>query len=323
MAFVDEITIKLKAGDGGNGVERWRHEKYREFSGPSGGNGGRGGNVIAHGVHNLNALQRYTGVAELSAQNGQDGQNNSRQGASGDDLIFEVPRGSVLTNQKTGEIFRIDNIDEEVLILEGGAGGLGNEHFKSSRNTTPKETTPGESGEEAEFYIEVELFADFGLIGLPSSGKSSLLNALTGAKSKTAEYEFTTLEPHLGDMYGHMVADIPGLIRGASSGKGLGHKFLRHIRRTKVLLHCIPCDSADPQDAYMSIKEELEKFDPELIKKKEIIILTKRDEVDEEEYAHVYEQMKNYSDTIFTTSILDDESIKKLREGLIGYVEEE
>lgn len=323
MAFIDEITIYLKAGDGGDGVERWRHEKYKEFSGPGGGNGGRGGNVIARGAHNLNILQRYTGVAKLSAENGGDGGINGRHGANGDHLILEVPRGTILTNKKTKEVFRINDVGEEVMVLEGGSGGLGNEHFKSSRNTTPTETTLGVNGEEGEFSIEVELFADFGLIGLPSAGKSSLLNALTGAKSKIAEYEFTTLEPHLGEMFGYMVADIPGLIRGASTGKGLGHKFLRHIKRTKVLLHCVPCNRVDPKDAYLGIRDELEKYDPELVEKKEIIILTKRDEVDDKIFEEVHSIMSKYSDAIFSTSILDDDSIKELREGLIKYLKEE
>ena len=320
MAFIDELTISLKAGDGGNGVERWRHEKFREFAGPCGGNGGKGGDVIARGVGDLNMLHRYTGVASLLAEDGGEGEINSRHGANGKDLIVEVPRGSVLTNTKTGEVFKINKIDEDIMVLEGGDGGLGNEHFKSSRNTTPKETTPGVKGEGADFSIEVELFADFGLIGLPSAGKSSLLNELTGAKSKIAEYEFTTLEPHLGEMFGYMVADIPGLIRGASSGKGLGHKFLRHIKRTKVLLHCIPCNKENPEDAYLDIRGELESFDPELSKKKEIILLTKKDEVDSETCDRVYKKMTKYSDTIFMTSVLDDDSIKKLREGLIEYI---
>ena len=321
MAFVDELKIHLKAGDGGDGVERWRHEKYIEFAGPGGGNGGRGGNMIARGAHDLSILRRYTGIAELKAERGGDGGNDGNHGKNGEHLYIEVPRGSVLTNIRTGEVFHVDEVGQEVMILEGGAGGLGNEHFKSSRNTTPKETTPGEAGEEADFLIEVELFAEFGLIGIPSAGKSSLLNALTGAKSKIAAYEFTTLEPHLGEMYGHIVADIPGLIRGASEGKGLGHKFLRHVRRTNILLHCVPCNTEDPEDIYQAIRGELEKFDPKMAEKEEIIILTKRDEVNDEEYETVKKLMEKHSDTIFTTSILDDESIKELREGLMKTIE--
>lgn len=320
MAFIDELQLHLKAGDGGDGVERWRHEKFKPYAGPGGGNGGRGGNVLVRAVGDLNILKKYSGVKDLHAKDGGDGGNDGDRGKWEDDLVIEVPRGTVLTNLTTREVFRVDNVGDEAMILEGGKGGLGNEHFKSSRNTSPTETTPGEKGEEADFVMEVELFAEFGLIGIPSAGKSSLLNALTGAKSRIAAYEFTTLEPHLGDMFGHVVADIPGLIRGASEGKGLGHKFLRHIRRTRVLLHCVACNAENPEDTYETIREELEKFDSELLKKHEIIILTKRDEVSDEEYERVRDTMVKHSSSIFSTSILDDESIKTLRDALLAFL---
>jgi len=317
MAFVDEMHIYLQAGDGGDGVERWRHEKYKEYAGPSGGNGGRGGNVYVVGVHNINALKHYLGLARLSASDGAAGGSDSKQGASGAPLVLEVPRGSVLTNRDTGEVFRIEEVGEEVLLLQGGAGGLGNEHFKSSRNTRPTETTPGEKGEGADFDIEVELFADFGLVGLPSVGKSSLLNELTSAQSKTGDYAFTTLEPHLGVMYSYVIADIPGLIRGASYGKGLGHTFLRHIRRTRMLIHCVSCTSDDVEDAYFAIRTELHKYDPELSKKPEIVVLTKRDEVSDGDYAALHAKIARHAAHVYSTSILDDASIKQLRESLI------
>ena len=321
MAFIDELSIHLKAGDGGNGVVRWRHEKYKEFAGPSGGNGGRGGAVIFRAIGDLGALKRYINIKSKEAERGENGRSKSMKGKDGKDLFLEVPRGSIITNQSTGEIFRLDEIGDEVRVLEGGAGGLGNEHFKSSTNTKPTESTGGESGEEAVFDIEVELIADFGLVGFPSVGKSSLLNELTNAHSKTGAYQFTTLEPFLGTMYGRVLADIPGLIEGASKGKGLGHKFLRHIKRTRFLIHCVSAENSDVVGAYNAIRSELEAFDPELTKKSEIVVLTKKDEVSKEEVDGKIKELTQIAGQVFTTSILDDGSIKNLRDNLIKLAE--
>ncbi len=285
MAFVDELSLHMKAGKGGKGVVRWLHEKYKEFGGPAGGNGGRGGNIYAKAVRDSWLLARYRHKIEFIAENGADGENQSKHGKNGEDLYIEFPVGSILTNRTTGDVFRLDEEGQETLLLKGGRGGLGNEHFKGSTNQQPKEWTPGKDGEEADFDIEVEIIASAGLIGLPNAGKSSLLNALTRASVKVGAYEFTTLEPNLGDLYGHVLADIPGLIEGASEGKGLGHKFLRHIRRTKVLLHCVSLENAqsaeDPieglEKIYETVRKELNEFDPELSSKEEIIIVTKSD----------------------------------------------
>ncbi len=317
MAFIDEIKIQVKAGDGGSGVVRWRHEKYKEFSGPSGGNGGRGGHVSFEAIHDLNILKRYINVKQAEAENGEDGRSKSMRGKDGKDLVLEVPRGSIIINESTGEIFRLDEVGESVRVLEGGAGGLGNEHFKSSTNTKPTQWTQGEAGEEADFSIEVELIADFGLIGFPSVGKSSLLNELTNAHSKTGAYHFTTLEPYLGTMFGYIIADIPGLIKGASKGKGLGHKFLRHIRRTRFLIHCISVLDADILESYETVRRELEEFDSELMKKPEIVVLTKADETSSEDLKDKVKEIQKKAKTVFTTSIIDEESIKKLRESMI------
>lgn len=315
MAFVDEIKIKLSAGRGGDGVVRWRHEKYKEFSGPSGGDGGRGGDVYIEAVRDISRLSHYAALVEMKAEDGVDGGNNSMTGRKGNDLTLTLPVGSVVINKETEEVFELSEEGDGKLILKGGIGGLGNEHFKSSRNTTPKESTPGKRGEEAEFYIELRLIADVGIIGFPNAGKSTLLNELTKAKSKVGNYQFTTKEPHLGDMYGIILADIPGLIEGASAGKGLGYSFLRHIRRTGMLLHCISSESEDVIGDYEKIRTELSNYDKELTEKTEIIVLTKKDEVTEEELKEKADQIKKHTGkTPLTSSILEEDSIKKLRE---------
>lgn len=316
MAFVDEITIRLKAGNGGDGVERWRHEKYKEFSGPSGGDGGNGGSVLLRAINDLSFLDTYSGVSELKAEDGEDGRNNSQAGKNGEDLYVRVPRGSIITNLATKEEVRLDNVGDEVLLLRGGRGGLGNEHFKSSTNTSPTETTPGKPAQKGPFRIELELTADYGLIGLPSAGKSSLLNALTGARSKVGEYHFTTLEPHLGAALGKIFADIPGLIEGASEGKGLGHKFLKHIKRTGTLLHCVALDSDDVLRDYNAIRGELNAYSSELAEKPEIILATKSDTVSDEELKEKVEQLKTQNPEVRSITILDDDQVKKLNEFL-------
>ncbi|MFW0871105.1 MAG: Obg family GTPase CgtA [Patescibacteria group bacterium] len=316
MSFVDELTIYAKAGDGGNGIVSWRKEKYRPKGGPAGGNGGNGGDVYFRAVQDLTRLADYSGNPNFKAKNGGDGMRNSKAGANQDPMYIEVPIGSIITNRETGESFSLLNLGEEHLALRGGRGGYGNEHFKSSVNTTPYEQTDGKKGEEAEFYIELQLLVDVGFVGFPSAGKSSLVNALTGSRMKEAEYPFTTLEPGLGMFHGYVLADIPGLIEGASQGRGLGHKFLRHIRRTRAIVHLVSFEHYEQggvdalHKAYKDIRNELGEYSPELLDKSELVILSKSDVVSAEEAKQAQALLKEMINReVVTTSILDDESI--------------
>ncbi|MBU4480393.1 GTPase ObgE, partial [Patescibacteria group bacterium] len=317
--FIDELKIYTSAGKGGDGVVRWRCERGKPKMGPSGGNGGRGGDIYVRAVRDISVLSRYLNKKEFCAENGGDGMKDSMHGKNGDDFIIDLPMGSIVTDLKDDKKFELTKEGEQVLILRGGKGGLGNERFKSSINTTPKEFTLGKKGEDSEFFIELQLVVDAGFIGLPSAGKSSLLNEITGAKARVADYPFTTLEPNLGDFYGFVLADIPGLIEGASQGKGLGYKFLRHIKRTKMLIHCISLESDDTIRDYNVIRDELKKFDLELLEKKEIIVLTKTDLVAEKKVLEIKKEIKklNPKTDILTVSILDDDSVKNFSNDLI------
>lgn len=320
MAFIDEIQFHIKAGKGGNGVVRWRHEKGKEFSGAAGGNGGRGGDVYARAVRDIGILASYRNVKEFKAGNGEDGMRNSMHGKDGEDLTINFPIGSVITNLATGKTIELLKEGELVKLLSGGRGGLGNEHFKASTNVTPYQSTPGKDGEEADFDLELRLVVDAGLIGLPNAGKSSLLNELTNAAAKVGSYAFTTLEPNLGDFYGFILADIPGLIEGASEGKGLGHKFLRHIQRTKTLIHCVSMENEDLAGAYKTVREELAAYDRELANKPEIIVLTKTDAATPQALKKAIAAFKKKSDIVFAVSILDDELLKTFREQLLAAI---
>ncbi|MFH0755110.1 MAG: GTPase ObgE [bacterium] len=335
MTFIDELKIHISAGKGGNGVVRWRHEKFIDKAGPAGGNGGKGGDVYLHAIRDIGILLRYKNIKEFTAEAGEAGMKKSMHGKNGADLIIDVPIGSVVTNFETREKFNLIKDGEKIKILNGGKGGLGNEYFKSAINRSPKQQTDGKAPEEADFYIEVELVADAGFIGLPNAGKSSLINALTNSKSKIGSYQFTTLEPALGDMHGYILADIPGLIEGASEGKGLGHKFLRHIKRTKILLHCLSLENEDLVKAYKIIRNELKKYSEELTNKKEIIILTKTDLIGDmdkhglkiqinadnlntnKKIEQIIKKLSKFNSNILNVTILDDDSIKKLRDDLI------
>lgn len=322
MALIDEVQIHISAGRGGDGVVRWRQEKFKPLSGPGGGNGGRGGDVYIESVSDIGYLDFYRHTKDFQAEDGQPGGNNGKQGGDGDTLTLKFPVGSIIKNRVTGEVFELDHIDQKILVLKGGRGGLGNEWFKSSKNTTPRESTSGAPGESAQFHVELRMFADIGLVGLPSAGKSTLINALTNAKSKVAAYHFTTLDPHLGAFHEFIIADIPGIIEGASTGKGLGTKFLKHIARTRAIAHVVSLESEDLAADYTTIRNELARHDPELAAKDEIIIFSKSDMADEKEIETKIKSIAKYTKgkLMFTVSAYDDASIKKLSDGLVKYL---
>jgi len=323
MAFVDELTLHLRSGSGGPGVERLRHEKGKEFAGPSGGDGGRGGNFYVVGSRDLGLLFKYRHEKGFSAEDGEPGKKDSLHGANGEDFTLKLPIGTVLKNLSTGKVIHILTENEPLLLLKGGDGGFGNEHFKSSTNQTPTKTTPGYPAQEADFYLELQLVVDVGFAGFPNAGKSSLLNVLTNASAKVGSYQFTTLEPNLGAFYGYILADIPGLIEGASEGKGLGHKFLRHIKRTKMIAHLISLENEDLSaqagvlEAYNTIRKELEAYGEELANKDEIILLTKTDMVDEATLEEAKKKLAQFNKPIFTISIFDDPAIKVFSDELV------
>lgn len=315
--FVDELKIHIEAGSGGEGVERWRHEKGKEFGGPSGGDGGRGGSVYVIGSRDLGLLFSYRHRKEFKAENGSPGAKNSLHGKNGEDLVIKLPVGSVVTDLKTKKTVHVLTEREPTLLLRGGDGGFGNEHFKSSTNQRPKKTTRGYKGEAGDFFIELQLVVDVGLVGFPNAGKSSLLNMLTNASAKVGSYQFTTLEPNLGALYGYILADIPGLIEGASEGKGLGHKFLRHIKRTKMIAHVISLENDDVMAAYKTIRRELERFDKDLSEKEEILVLTKTDLVDEKTLKQAHKKLSVLGHRLFSLSIYDDGSVKEFSDALV------
>ena len=328
MAFIDEIKIHAEAGRGGDGVVRWRKEKFIPKGGPAGGDAGRGGDFYVQAVRDIHILSKYKAKKDFKANRGEDGGKQKLHGANGKDFVLELPIGSIIKNLETQEKWNLSLEGEKVMLLRGGFGGFGNEHFKSSTNTSPKEARPGQEGEKGDFEIELELFADLGLIGLPNAGKSSLLNALTNARAMVGDYAFTTLDPNLGDYYGYIIADIPGIIEGANQGKGLGVKFLRHIKRTKELAHLVSFEnlslgSTGMIKIYKEIRKELEKYDKKsglgeegLSSKDEIIILTKTDIVDEKMIKREEAKFKKLGKKVFTLSLYDDVSVKKLKDGL-------
>lgn len=323
MAFIDEIQFHAKAGDGGDGVVRWRHEKSKEYSGAAGGNGGPGGDVYVRAVRDINILSRHKSVKHFVAKDGEDGQNLSCHGSTGEDKIIDLPLGALITNLKSKRVVELIEEGQLSKILHGGRGGLGNEHFKASTNVKPEQCTPGVPGEEADFTVELNLIADAGFIGLPNAGKSSLLNAITRSRAKVGSYAFTTLDPNLGAMHGYVLADIPGIIEGAAEGKGLGHKFLRHVKRTKLLLHLVSLENEDVVATYKTIRMELEKYGNGLPDKREIIVLTKTDLVDDKAIVAARKLLSKFSDTVWDVGIYDDVSLKSLTDNLVRELEKE
>ncbi len=279
MAFLDHVTLNIKAGKGGNGVVRWRTARAEDMGGPAGGDGGKGGNVYVVGQRNMHTLHNYSQQKDFYAEDGAAGGSKNMHGKSGEDLYLYFPLGTELFIKEYERIIDLTEEGQTELLFRGGQGGLGNVHFKSSTNRSPEEFTTGKIGEFGTVVANLKMIADVGLIGYPNVGKSNLLNTLTKAQSKVGNYNFTTLEPHLGDWYGYILADIPGLIEGASEGKGLGIKFLKHVERTNLLVHLVEANSKDFVKDYKIIREELGRYNDELLNKKEILVVSKIDNV--------------------------------------------
>lgn len=315
--LIDHVTLTVKAGTGGTGVVRWRREKGIPFGGPAGGDGGKGGDVYFRVVRDIQALSVYKHKKEWEAQVGEAGQKRSMHGSNAEDLYLPVPIGAVIYNREYDK--KYECLEEgDFIVLRGGKGGLGNEQFKSSTNRTPEEFTKGERGEFATFEIELKLIADVGLIGLPNAGKSSLLNALTRAGAKIGDYPFTTLEPNLGAYFGYVLADIPGLIEGASDGKGLGHKFLRHIKRTSTLVHLVSAENENVAETYTVIRNELGKYDEELLSRHEIVVLSKSDMITDEELVSKKKELeKATGKEVLVLSLFDETKVKAFGDFLI------
>ncbi|MBX4200897.1 GTPase ObgE [Candidatus Parcubacteria bacterium] len=316
--IIDDVTITVSAGNGGDGIVRFN--KTKMSLGPTGGNGGNGGSVFLKGVSDLTALKQFRFKKDLKANNGQTGQNQLHDGANADDLTLLVPVGTIARNLDTGGSFEITQIGQTELIAKGGRGGKGNFLFRSATNTTPLQAGKGKPGENFSMRLELKMIADVGFIGLPNVGKSSLLNELTRASAKVANYPFTTLEPNLGVYYELILADIPGLIEGASAGKGLGIKFLRHVERTKVLFHLVSAESEDPVKDYKTVRTELEMYNPLLLDKTEYVFLSKTDTAPPEKIKDIKKDFKKIKKEILEISIIDPsamEGVKKILNEII------
>jgi GTPase len=324
MAFIDEYHFVAKAGDGGDGVVRFLREKFRPFGGPSGGNGGKGGDVYFEAIRDIRYFSKVSQVHKYNAEDGEEGGAKVKTGKGGGDVYIKLPIGSLVKEQKTGLVYELIKEGEKILVLKGGKGGLGNEHFKSSSNQAPREFTKGEKGEEGVFNVELRLIADIGFVGFPNAGKTSIVNALTDAGGKVGEYPFTTLDPNLGVYYGIILADIPGIIEGASEGRGLGLKFLKHIARTRFLIHCISLEQENLGQAYSVIQEELKKK-AMLEGKIEYILFTKTDMCEDEgkEKIKIFKKEHPHTNILPPTSILNEKSIKDLGDVLVSFAKGE
>lgn len=317
--LIDDVKIKVMAGSGGKGAVAFN--KNMMSLGPVGGSGGKGGSIYLEGISNLGALNQFRFRKEIKAQDGQNGRPQFRDGSNADDLILLVPVGTVVHNLKTGEDIEITKIGQRLVIVRGGCGGRGNFHFRSSTNTTPKEFEYGKPGESLMLRLELKMIADVGFVGMPNVGKSSLLNELTNAQSRVANYPFTTLEPNLGVYYDLILADIPGLIEGASTGKGLGIKFLRHLERTRTLFHFVAADSVNPVADYKTVRNELKAHSKLLLKKPEYVLVSKKDIVAPKIANQVVKKLEKLNKNVTQISVFDQDSIelvKKILNDLIS-----
>jgi GTP-binding protein len=317
--LVDEVIITVKGGNGGNGAATFKRNAQTAKGGPDGGNGGNGGDLYFEGVNDITALSIFSYTKSVSAEDGVSGGKQNLYGRNGKDITVKVPIGTEITDLNTNQVIEILNINQKLLIAKGGKGGRGNNEFKSATNQTPKYRELGEKGVEKKLRMILKLVADIGLIGLPNAGKSSLLEVLTNAHPKIGNYPFTTLEPNLGVIKGLIISDIPGLIEGASLGKGLGDKFLRHVEKTRILIHCLDSMSIDLKKDYQTIRRELEVYNPTLLNKKELLLLTKSDLVDEKTLKKNMNIAEKLNSELLSVSIYDDINLDKLRAKILKF----
>ncbi len=319
MQFIDQAEIEVEAGKGGDGIVAFRREKYVPAGGPAGGNGGKGGSIIMVAVENLQTLLDFRYAHRFKAEDGDRGGPNNRTGAAGKDLVMEVPAGTMVYDAETGEVLGdLVNPGQTFCVASGGKGGLGNKHFLSNSNRAPEYALPGLPGEKRLLRLELKLLAEVGIIGLPNAGKSTLIAALSAARPKVADYPFTTLIPNLGVVRkpngdGTVFADIPGLIEGAHTGAGLGHDFLRHIERTRLLLHLVDVTSPDPIADYQTIQQELQAYGRGLAERSQILALNKVDALDEETVKAIAQQLEQLSHTsVFQISAVTRKGLDEL-----------
>jgi len=305
-----KIDIIFQAGKGGNGKVSFCKGKMR---GPDGGNGGNGGSIYIGSTSNIYALNHFSQFTEIKAENGQDGMLNKKNGKNADNLEIKLPLGTIITDKNSQEIFEINKKGDHFLLCKGGWGGKGNFEYRSGSNTTPLYAQKGKEGQKKQVHLNLKLIAHYGLIGFPNAGKSSLLKEITNANPKIGSYPFTTLEPNLGELKGKIIADIPGLIEGASNGKGLGIKFLKHIERVSLLFHCISLESKNLKQDYQIIRNELGKYNKTLLNKPEIVLLTKTDLITEKEVKNKLKIFQKLNPQVLAVSIHNWDSLKKLK----------
>lgn len=322
--LVDNIALTIRAGSGGNGAATFLQDGMTEKGGPDGGTGGKGGDIYFQGSTDITDLRQFRFQKEIRAHDGVNGRRKNLTGRNGKDITISLPLGTRITNLTTGEIFEIINKDVTYRFAHGGKGGRGNESFKTATNRSPATAEMGEEGEEKKLFLELHLIAEIGLIGLPNAGKSSLLTVLTNATPLIGSYPFTTLEPNIGMLDKHPIADIPGLIEGASKGKGLGITFLKHIEKTKILVHCVALTDKNPQESYDTIRSEFNTFNPVLLTKPEVILLTKTNLVSPEQKELYVKQFSTHNRTVLCCSIYNNEeitAIKKLLRSLVDKID--
>lgn len=315
--LVDNVKIIIKAGNGGKGASTLLRTAQTTKGGPDGGNGGNGGNVYVIGSNNINDLREFRYKKKIIAEDGVPGKKSNLFGRNAEHKTILVPLGTRITDLKSGSVIEIDQIGQKVLIAHGGLGGRGNAEFATPTNRTPLYAEPGGQGESKEILFELRIIADIGLVGLPNAGKSSILAALTNAKPEIADYPFTTLNPNIGMMGKYAIADIPGLIQGAADGKGLGISFLKHIEKTKILIHCIDITNDDLKKIYDLVRQEFSQYNPLLLNKPEIILLTKTDLIDKKLITKKIQILKKSNLPTLSCSIHDSDSIAHLRKILV------